>query len=114
MKSSSAVRFNKKARIKLAEMFWARSKEIDDQVFLESDSLEEYHENRGWRILQHFERLGCCLHYGELKFDSGPFQPDSQTLYKPSRKHLYFLLCNSNVVRLDREMAAKILVLGLP
>lgn len=106
------MRWNRDARRKLAKIIWERSLEIDKELRSVSRGLDAYMSERNYRIPAYFENLGFSV----AAADEWVFDPSSNfpPLFKPKRKHLFFAVNSNTILKVDRELAAKILVLGLP
>lgn len=104
--------WNRKARAKLAKVVWDRSTQIDDEVRASCRNLREYTGKRDHALPLYFEGVGFRRATAEeWKYDPSYNHP---ALFKPGRSHLYFLICNQMVMRIHKDRAAKMLVLGLP
>lgn len=106
------MRWNRKARARLAKLIWDRSVQIDREVQAVSVGLLAYTSERDRRIPDYFEGIGFSVaNATEWCYDKSYNHPP---LFKPGRKSLFFLVCTQNVLKVDRDLAAKILVFGLP
>ena len=106
------MRWNRKARARLAKMVWDKSTQIDEEVRACCTNLFEYTSERDWRIPAYFERAGFSISCAsEWSYDPSSNHP---ALFKPERKHLFFLICTQNVMKVERDLASKFLFLGLP
>jgi hypothetical protein len=106
------MRWNIAARARLAKVIWEKSRQIDEEVMASNNNLRDYTRERDWRIPAYFEGLGFRRATAEeWHYDRSSNHP---TLFKPGRSHLHFLICNQVVLRIHKDKAAKMLVLGLP
>lgn len=104
--------WNRKIRARLAKIVWERSVEIDNKVRASCSNLGEYTGKRDRTIPLYFEGLGFKRALAdEWRYDPGHNHP---ALFKPERSHLCFLICNQVVLKVHKDKAAKMLVLGLP
>lgn len=106
------MRWTRRARARLAKMIWERSVQIDNEVRSRSAGLLRYMGDRDSRIPDYFEALG----FNRARADEWCFDPsyNHPPLFKPGRSHLFFLVCNQVVLKVHKDKAAKMLVLGLP
>lgn len=107
------MRWTKEARRRVARMVWAKSVEIDDRVRAETGGgLDDYMIERDRLILHHFALLGFCLAGpNEWKYER---DYDHPAMFRPNRRHLLVLICTQHILRVEKELAEKILVIGLP
>lgn len=104
--------WNRKARARLAKVIWDKSTQIDNEVRASCTNLHDYTDQRDRKIPGYFEGLGFRRATAEeWHYDPSYNHP---ALFKPGRSHLYFLICNQAVMRIHKDKAAKMLVLGLP
>jgi len=106
------MRWDRKLRARLAKIIWDKSLEIDREARAVSIGILPYMKERDSRIPLYFESVG----FQRATVDEWSFDPTSNfpPLFKPNRKYLCFAVNNSMVVKVDRDLAAKFLVLGLP
>lgn len=106
------MRWDRKARARLAKVIWDKSTQIDDEVRASCTNLREYTDRRDKALPLYFEGLGFRRATAEeWHYDPSYNHP---TLFKPGRSHLCFLICNQVVLKIHKDRAAKMLVLGLP
>lgn len=106
------MRWNRKSRLLLAKMVWERSVQIDGEIRRVSRGLDSYTRKRDLEIPAHFESLG----FTRARADEWIFDPthNHPALFKPRGAYLFFLVCTQDVMKVDKDLASKILVLGLP
>lgn len=106
------MRWTRKVRLRLARAVWAKSVEIDRDVRSRSVGLLRYMGERDSRIPEYFEGLG----FSRARADEWCFDPthNHPPLFKARGAFLFVLICNQVVMKIEKEKAAKILVLGLP
>lgn len=113
---------NKELRWKLAEIILNKSREISRLV-----RYGEFQDIQiDFAIHSYFQKLGFQRTYEDREIeDSTPWQATPigegpHLLFRPEGNHLYFAATAPNVVRnvmimkIDRDTAEKILVIGLP
>jgi len=106
------MRWYRKTRAKLAKIVWEKSIQMDNEMRASCTNLREYTSRRDQFIPLYFEGLGFRRATAEeWHYDPSYNHP---ALFKPGRSHLYFLICNQAVMRIHKDKAAKMLVLGLP
>lgn len=104
---------NKELRLKLARMIIDKSREISRLAPIKHDELVEY------SIQKYFENLGLQRTYEGYDVEERTYLEDNEIVYEPEENHLYFevtapLTGKLTVMKVDRETAEKMLVLGLP
>lgn len=106
------MRWDRKLRARLAKIIWDKSMEIDREVRSVSIGILPYIKERDSVISLYFESVG----FRRASAEEWRFDPSSNfpPLFKPHRKYLCFAVNNSMVVKVDRDLAAKFLLLGLP
>lgn len=106
------MRWNRESRRRLAKIVWEKSVEIDNQVRSTARGVDNYMRGRDCRISAHFAPLGFVVAKPhEWVYDRSHNHP---ALFKPGRNHLFFLVCTQHVLKVEKELAAKMLVLGIP
>lgn len=106
------MRWTRSVRSRLARMVWERSVEIDNEIRARCVGAFRYMGERDKRIPEYFEGIGFKrATASEWCYDASYNHP---ALFKPGRSHLCFLICNQMVLKVHKDKAAKILVLGLP
>lgn len=104
--------WSREARRRLAKIVWDRSVEIDDLARARNLNLRDYISDRDREIPAHFRRLGFeVVTTKDWVYDPSYNHP---ALFRQQGKHLHFLVCTQNVLKVHVDLAAKILVLGLP
>lgn len=104
--------WNRKIRARLAKVVWDKSVEIDNKVRASCSNLGEYTGKRDQAIPLYFEGIGFRRAFAdEWVFDPTHNHP---ALFKPRGGCLFFVVCNQVVMKIDKDKAAKMLVLGLP
>lgn len=101
---------NKELRLKLAVMIIDKSRKISRLAPIKNTEL---------KIQKYFENLGFQRVYGGYDVEERLYYEKNEIVYKPEENHLYFqvtapLTGKSTVMRIDKETAEKILVMGLP
>lgn len=106
------MRWNRSVRGKFAKMVWERSVEIDNQVRSVSRSLEVYMDLRDAEIPEYFKGLGFI----RANADEWVYDPtyNHPPLFKARGAFLFVVICNQMVMKIEKEKAEKILILGLP
>lgn len=102
------MRWTKDARRRLAQMVFDAACRISRDLTIEREE---------WRILEYFEKLGFKRAVASEIHPEISFSPiGSPPNFKPSRTHLFFLVpaYSPYYFKVDKEIAAKVLVLGLP
>lgn len=102
------MKWTRKARIRLARIVWEKGLIITNQV--KASNMIEFRSRRDLMILSYFEKVGFQRTF-KWESDNTPHHPQ---LFKPNRTHLFFLVATNHVVKVEKVMAEKILVLGLP
>lgn len=106
------MRWTRDVRTRLAKVVWERSTRIDGEVRASCRGLHEYATRRDQAIPSYFEGIGFRRAFAdEWVFDPSHNHP---ALFKPRGGYLFFLICNQVVMKIEKDKAAKILVLGLP
>ena len=106
------MRWDRKARARLAMMIWERSIQIDDKIRASCTNLHQYTDERDRKIPGYFEGLG----FRRATASEWVYDPcyNHPALFKPGRSHLYVLIPTQDVMRIHKDKAAKMLVLGIP
>ena len=106
------MRWNRSVRAKLAKMVWGRSLEIDEQIRSVCRSLDVYTDERDRRIPAYFEGLG----FRRATADEWVYDPsyNHPPLFKARGAFLFVIICNQMVMKIEKEKAENILVLGMP
>ena len=106
------MRWDRKMRARLAMMIWEKSIQIDDELRASCSNLHDYTDKRDRKIPRYFEGLGFRRATAEeWHYDPSYNHP---ALFRPGRSHLYFLIPTQAVMRIHKDIATKILVLGIP
>jgi len=93
-------------------MVWEKSVQIDEGIRSNHTSLHAYTDERDRRLPGYFEGIGfCSSNASEWVYDPSYHHPP---LFKASRKHLFFLICTQHVLKVEKGLAEKMLVLGVP
>lgn len=90
-----------------------KSGRISLEVISRTRGLREFGIVYEQEISRYLERNGFHLVSDAAEWHVDPF-PHSPALLKPGKKHLYFITCTMKVVKLEKSLAEKYLVLGLP
>lgn len=106
------MRWDRNARRKLAKIVWEKSLELDSEARSVSRGIHVYMRERDSRITLYFKNLG----FTRASAEEWTYDPSCHfpPLFKPRRDYLCFAVSSSMVFKVDRERAAKFLVLGLP
>lgn len=100
-----------KARSKMADLVFRRSIKIDDEIRSRSVSVKDYTKKRDAIIPEYFGGLGFeRVTAEEWQYDPTYSHPAQ---FVPKEGKLFFLVCNQMVLKIDKDLAAKLLVLGL-
>lgn len=105
------MRWTRKLRRKLAFLFNDRAREIA-LVSPKGLGLYDFANGMDERVLAHFEKMGLKkATSNEWRIEHEPHHPP---LFRPDRKNLYIWICTDHVLKVPKEIAEKILVMGVP
>lgn len=102
------MKWDFKTKSRLAKIVWEKSRTISEGV--RADNLIDFRNLRDRLNKEYFEKVGFQRAY-TWRLDKTPHFPQ---LFKASKTHLLFLINTNYVMKVDKKMAEKILVLGLP
>lgn len=102
------MRWDFKKRSKLALLVWEKSGLITSDI--KASNLIDFRFQRDRLTLEYFEKVGFRRVY-QWEMDRTPHHP---RLFKASKTHLFFLVTTNHVMGVKKNVAEKILVLGLP
>jgi hypothetical protein len=106
------MRWDRKARTRLAKIIWDRGLQIDSEERAVSRGLDAYIKARDLKIALYFENLG----FSRASAEEWIFDPSDNfpPLFKPRKNYLCFVVNSSMVFKVSKDKAAKMLVLGMP
>jgi hypothetical protein len=106
------MRWDRKIRARLAKIVWEKSQEIDREIRGRVVGLNNYVRERDLRLPGYFEEIGFELAVAEeWSVDLASNHP---SLFRPKGKYLYFIIPTQHILKVKKDLAAKLLVLGLP
>lgn len=106
------MRWDRKTRAKLAKIVWEKANEIDLEIRGKVVGLRNYVRERDMRLPGYFKDIGFEIADAEeWSVDLASHHP---SLFQPKGKYLYFIVPTQHILKLRKDLAAKLLVLGFP
>lgn len=106
------MKWDRKTRAKLAKIVWEKANEIDLEIRGKVYGINNYVRERDLRLPRYFTDIGFEIADAEeWSVDLASHHP---SLFRPKGKCLYFIIPTQHILKVKKDLAAKILVLGMP
>ena len=110
------MEWNKENRLKLARNIRQLAIKIQEEEFSKHTNFPDMVNKTIQRIMEKLQPLGFERANNDFNMDSGEHLGEGHLLhiYKESKTHLWFETAQCRIVKIRKELAEKVLILGIP